>query len=66
MNLTRKNVYAKEKGICYFCNKPVSFENHVSVHKVLIANGGKTSQDNMTIGHIDCVRNRKDNNEEHC
>jgi 5-methylcytosine-specific restriction endonuclease McrA len=59
MNMTRKNIYEKEKGICYFCNKPVSFKDHVSVHKVLKSAGGKTCWDNMTIGHIECTRNRK-------
>ena len=48
------------KGICYFCNNPVSFEEHASVHKVLMSDGGKTTWDNMTIGHIECTRNRQE------
>lgn len=69
-NITLKNVFMRDKGICQICGKPCDWDDHrwgnfgplypTRDHVVALANGGEHSWDNIQLAHAICNSIKRD------
>lgn len=50
----RRKIYDNHKGICYLCDKPVSFEEYTIEHVIPKSKGGTNKYVNLRPAHFDC------------
>lgn len=53
---SRENIYLRDKGLCQYCNIPVTREEFTIDHIIPKSQGGKTSWENAVICCVDCNR----------
>jgi 5-methylcytosine-specific restriction endonuclease McrA len=54
IRFSRENVYARDRGTCQYCARPVTRAEATYDHVVPRALGGKTSWDNIVIACVKC------------
>lgn len=50
----RRQIFRRDKGICYLCGRPIGGIFHLE-HKLALANGGDNSPKNLGIAHPLCT-----------
>lgn len=56
---TRKEIYIRDKGICWLCGKKVLWENYHVDHKIPIIERGPDVPENVAVSHSWCNLTRK-------
>ena len=54
----RRLIWERDKGICYICQKEVSFDSFDIDHLVPVFRGGDNSPQNLAVTHPNCNRSR--------
>lgn len=49
-----KEIWERDKGICYLCGNPVQWEDHHFDHVIPLSRGGPHSKDNIRVTHAKC------------
>lgn len=60
VNYSRRNIWIRDKGLCQYCSKPVTFEDLTTDHVVPKVLGGKTSWDNIVTCCYTCNQKKGD------
>jgi len=54
----RYEIYERDKGICYLCNKKVEFKSYEADHIIPISRGGEHSMQNLAVTCMRCNRSK--------
>jgi hypothetical protein len=54
----RKEIYSRDKGACYVCNKELIFSKIELDHLIPVSRGGDSSPSNVAVSCRDCNRSR--------
>lgn len=55
---TRKRIYRQQDGICYWCGKPVAWDDYDLDHRLERVMGGGNEDSNLVVSHKRCNRKR--------
>lgn len=60
VKVSRKNVWARDKGLCQYCNKKMNVKESTLDHVLPRSRGGKKSWDNIVLACVPCNQKKDD------
>lgn len=57
--ISRKSLYKLFKGICFYCQKPITYEESTRDHLIPKIKGGSNRKDNLVLSCGPCNRDKE-------
>jgi len=57
-SITKERLYQKCKGVCVWCDQPLTYQNSAIDHIFPLAKGGTNSEDNLQLLHPSCNKSK--------